>query len=170
MKRLTLVLGIVTVLVMCGLAASAFGQQSASKQQLLGTWTLVSDDHLNPDGSRTGDYGPNPAGILMFDDGGRYAIQIVRTGRAKFAANDRKKGTPEEYKTTVEGTNPHWGTYEVDGVEQVIVFHIEHASYPNWEGTTQRRKFTVDGDRLKYVVTGVSTGTAPLEVVWQRAK
>jgi hypothetical protein len=170
MKRLTFVLGIVTVLVMCGLAASAFGPKSASKQQLLGTWTLVSDDHLNPDGSRSGDYGANPTGILMFDDGGRYAIQIIRTGRAKFASNDRKMGTPEENKATVEGANPHWGTYEVNDSEQVIVFHIEHASYPNWEGTTQRRKFTVDGDRLKYVVTGVSTGTAPLEVVWQRAK
>ncbi|HET7184565.1 MAG TPA: lipocalin-like domain-containing protein [Terriglobales bacterium] len=170
MKKTILVVGLLAAVLMCVFAASAFGPKSASKQQLVGTWTLVSDDHLNPDGSRTGDYGANPAGILMFDDGGRYAIQIVQTGRAKFAANDRKKGTPEEYKATVEGTNPHWGTYDVDDGEQVIVFNIDHASYPNWEGTTQRRKFTIDGDRLKYVVTSLSTGTAPLEVVWQRAK
>jgi len=42
---------------------------------LVGTWTLVSIDKLAADGTRTRQFGSNPAGITMFDAAGRYSTQ-----------------------------------------------------------------------------------------------
>src|ERR1044071_7599438 len=72
---------------------SAFGQSAAD---LMGTWTVVSNETVQPDGKRTQTFGPNPQGILMFDAGGRYALQLCSSERPKFASNNRLQGTPEE--------------------------------------------------------------------------
>ena len=52
-------------------------------------------------------------GELMFDTSGRYSLQLCSSGRAKFASNNRAKGTPEENEAAVRGCNPHWGRYSV---------------------------------------------------------
>jgi hypothetical protein len=142
----------------------------AQKTSLVGIWTLVSVDSVAADGSRTHGYGPNPAGILMFGDAGRYSIQIQSTDRPKFASNDRLKGTSEENQAFVQGSNPHWGRYSVNDTDHTITFAIEHAAYPNWDGTQQIRPFTLIGDVLKYVTPATATSGRTVEVVWQRAK
>lgn len=146
---------------------------SASKKspiyKLAGTWTLVLVDNILPDGSRVELYGPSPQGILMFDAQGNYSLQILRANRVKFAANDKGQGTPEEYKAAVQGSNTHFGKYTVDESAGTITFYIEHASYPNWEGTEQKRLFTITNDELKYTVPTPTTGAgATGEVVWKR--
>ena len=69
----------------------------------------------------------------------------------------------------MQGCNPHWGRYSVNDEDRAIVFKIEHAMYPNWEGIEQKRRFTIAGDQLKYTVPAASGG-GTAEVVWQRAK
>lgn len=135
-----------------------------------GTWTLISVDNVLPDGTRVQPYGLNPQGILMFDAEGRYSLQIFRAGRARFASNDKSRGTAEEYRATVEGTNSHFGKYSVDDAGHTITFQIEHASFPNWEGTEQKRSFTRTGDELRYTVPVTTTGNGVTgEVRWRRA-
>ncbi len=105
----------------------------------------------------------------MFDAQGNYSLQILRANRVKFAANDKGQGTPEEYKAAVQGSNTHFGKYTVDESAGTITFYIEHASYPNWEGTEQKRLFTITNDELKYTVPTPTTGAgATGEVVWKR--
>lgn len=140
-----------------------------SAKQLVGTWTLVSAVTIQADGTKSPTFGPNGQGLLMFDAGGRYSLQICRPDRAKFASNNRLKGTPEENQTAVHACNPHWGRYTVDEKERAIIFHIERAMFPNWEGIEQKRNFTITGDELKYVVPAASGG-GTAEVVWKRAK
>jgi len=144
-------------------------QQAANKDTIVGTWTLVQVDNVLPDGTRVHLYGDNPQGILTFDAEGRYALQIYRAGRAKFASGDKSKGSPEENSTSVLGSNAHYGRYMArDGT---IIFLIEHASFPNWEGTQQKRAFTISGDELTYTVPKpTSGGTAIGEVKWKREK
>ncbi len=169
MKKL-LATGIVAAALALGLVPLSGDAVAQSAKDLVGTWTLVSNTTTNPDGTKTQPFGPNPQGILMFDVSGRYSIQVMRGGQAKFASNDRTKGTPEENQAAVLNNNPHFGTYTVDAANHVIIFNIEHAMYPNWEGTTQKRSFTIIGDELKYTVTAVSTSSGTGEVVWKRAK
>jgi hypothetical protein len=140
------------------------------QETFTGTWTLVSVSNVLPNGTRVEPYGSNPQGLLMFDAEGRYSLQIFRAGRATFASGDKSRGTAEEYKATVEGANSHFGRYSVDGASRTVTFQIEHASFPNWEGTEQKRSFTRTGDELRYTVPTTTTGPGTVgEVVWRRA-
>jgi lysophospholipase L1-like esterase len=173
MRRARIVLA--TTLPLLLLAATlrwdhASGGRSTAANPLVGTWTLVLVDNVLPDGSRVHLYGPRPSGLLMFDAEGRYALQIVSAGRPAFAANDKSRGTAAEYQAAVQGSNAHFGTYAIDQAKGTITFRIEHASFPNWEGTEQKRAFTLVGDRLKYTVPAPTTGGGAVgEVEWQRA-
>jgi hypothetical protein len=148
------------------LSSSAVWAQQDPAKQLVGTWTLVSATATLPDGKKYEPFGANGQGMLVFDSSGRYSLQICRPDRPKFASGSREKGTPEENQATVHGCNPHWGRYSVSG--DAIVFHIEHAMYPNWQGIQQKRTFTIQGDQLKYSVPAASGG-GTAEVVWKRA-
>ena len=150
-------------------ATSPANAQPESPTPLVGTWRLVSVDNLLPDGTRVQLYGPRPSGLLMLDAGGRYALQILSADRPGFASKDKSRGTPEEYRTAVQGSNAHFGTYAVDPAGGAVTFRIERASFPNWEGTEQRRPFTLTGDRLTYTVPAPTSGTGAVgEVVWRR--
>jgi lysophospholipase L1-like esterase len=173
MKRARIVFGMTLLLLL--LAALRWGdapgpERSPAANPLVGTWTLVLVDNVRPDGSRVHLYGPSPSGLLMFDAGGRYGLQIVSAGRPAFAANDKSRGTADEYQAAVQGSNAHFGTYAVDQAKGTITFRIEHASFPNWEGTEQTRAFTLVGDHLKYIVPAPTTGGGAVgEVQWRRA-
>jgi len=162
MKRARIVFGTTLPLLLLAAAPAA--------NPLVGTWTLVLVDNVLPDGSRVHLYGPHPSGLLMFDAGGRYGLQIVSAGRPTFAANDKSRGTADEYRAAVQGSNAHFGTYAVDEAQGTITFRIEHASFTNWEGTEQKRSFSLVGDHLKYTVPAPTTGGGAVgEVEWQRA-
>jgi hypothetical protein len=151
-------------------AGTAWAQQkAASKKDIEGSWVLVSQSTTTSDGKKIQAFGSDPKGLLVFLPSGAYTLQICSAQRPKFASNARDKGTPEENQAAVRGCNPHWGKYAVDAKTQSIVFDIQHAMYPNWEGTRQERKFTVSGDRLTYFVPTASVG-GTADLVWRRAK
>ena len=141
--------------------------QEASTSPLKGTWTLVAADVLRPDGSIQHDYGAAPAGRLMIDGEGRYALQIFDAARPRFASGDKNAGTPEEYRATVMGLSTHYGTLTVDDAAEVVTFHIEQASYANWNGSTQRRQYELEGEQLSYRVPTRPNGETPISV-WRR--
>ena len=99
----------IVVLTCLAAHAPAAAQDASQNNQLIGTWKLKLVDNILPDGSRVHPYGPDPQGVLMFDAGGHYALQIMRADRPKFAANDKNKGTAEEYRGVVQGSNCHFG-------------------------------------------------------------
>jgi lipocalin-like protein len=95
----------------------------------------------------------------------------VSADRPLFTANDKSRGTPAEYQAAVQGSNAHFGTYSVNQADGTITFRIEHASFPNWEGTEQKRSFRLVGDHLKYTVPVPTTGPGAVgEVEWRRAE
>lgn len=81
-------------------AGKAVGQQAGStlKNQLVGTWMLVSNYTDREDGSKFDTFRLNPAGILMLDGDGRLSLQEMRSDLPKFASNNRQEGTAEENK------------------------------------------------------------------------
>ncbi|MDB5148561.1 MAG: lipocalin-like protein [Mucilaginibacter sp.] len=149
------------------IAGMASAQNKTGVNSLTGTYELVAVDNIAADGSRIHLYGDSPKGILIFDAKGDYTLQIYSEGRPKFAAGDKSKGTDEENKAAVKGCNAHYGTYKIEGGN--IIFNIEHASFPNWEGTQQKRTFTISGGVFKYTVPAPTTGGAVTgEVVWRK--
>ena len=135
---------------------------------IAGTFSLVAVDNILADGSRVHLYGDDPQGMLILDKKGRYALQIFSQGRPRFAASDKSKGTDEENRAAVKGSNAHFGTYSIDRSAGTITFNISHASFPNWEGTQQKRPFTFIGNVFKYTVPAPTTGGAVTgEVEWK---
>ena len=68
-------------------AASSVGAAESLKQQLVGTWTVVSFLNENEKTGRKTEvkvFGSNPKGYFMFDAGGHFAINLIRAGRPKF--------------------------------------------------------------------------------------
>lgn len=150
-------------------SATAFGQQTTLKEQLVGTWTYVAVDTVRPDGTRIPLYGPNPQGVATFDGNGHYQLLTARAGLPKFAANDRMQGTADEYKAVVQGSIAHFGSYSVNEADKTITFRIETSTFPNWNGTEQKRPFTISGDELRWR-TPASSGGGIAEVVLRRAR
>jgi len=140
------------------------------KEQLIGTWTLVSVDNMYPDSSRVHPYGENPKGMLIFDERSNYAVQIYKAVRPKIVSGDKNVCTPEESKALIQGSNAHFGKYIVDEAKRTITFKIDHASFPNWEGANQERTYIYSGNMIKYVVTSTTQGGKAVvaEVAWRR--
>lgn len=134
---------------------------------LAGTWTLVAADVQHPDGSREHDYGADPKGLLLIDTQGHYSLQIFRSERRPFASDDKAKATAAEYKAAVMGSSTHFGSISVDRSAGTLTFHIQNASFPNWEGTQQTRHYEFKGGELSYRVTPRPNGDIPISV-WRR--
>ena len=148
-------------------AGAAFDAAAQGAKGLAGTWMLVSNTVTLPSGEKQLPFGANPQGTMIFGADGRYMNTVMKATLPKFAGNSRVKGTPEENHAVVDGSIAHFGKYTVEG--QAIVFNIERSTFPNWDGTTQKRTYTLKGDELKYVVPSASIG-GTAEVVWKRAK
>jgi hypothetical protein len=158
-----------TACLLPGLALSS-GTTAADTRgdvSLAGTWTLVAADVLHPDGSRSHDYGDAPKGLLLIDRKGHYSLQLYRADRPRFANPDKARATAQEYRAAVMGASTHYGTLVVESGKHQLVFHIEGASFPNWEGQEQRRAFELRGDTLSYRVPPRPDGNVPISV-WRR--
>ncbi len=161
-QRLTLA----SIIAIClGFSASeAFAQGG---KDLVGAWQLTSNVITAADGKKTDQFGPNPHGILFFENNGHYVLSIMRDGLPKFAGKGREHGSPEENQAIVHGSISHFGTYEVEGDK--IVFHVEYATFPNWDGTTSKRPFKISGDEMSFFVPSASAGAGSTSVVsWKR--
>jgi hypothetical protein len=65
----------------------------------------------------------------------------------------------------------HIGHCAIDPASNTIDFHIEASSFPNWNGTDQKRRFTLTGDELSYQVPASAAGTVTVPIsVWRRIR
>ena len=133
-------------------AAAPAGPPKSMKEAIVGTWSLLIDDAVKPDGTHAPNFGPNPEGIAMFGPDGHFAVAITRAGRPKFASNSRATGTADENKAVVTGSNAFFGSYALNEADKTLTLRIEGSTYPNLEGTTQKRTITslTAGDELTW--------------------
>ncbi|GAC1670991.1 MAG: lipocalin-like domain-containing protein [Candidatus Acidiferrum sp.] len=173
MTKLHLTLtGLIVTIMVTGVAASAVTyRQKNTREQLVGTWILVSLNNVREDGSRFSPVGAAPKGILVYDASGHMSVQIMGSERTKFAAGNFLEGTGEENKAAVHGTISYFGTYTIDEANHIVTHHIERSLFPNWDGTDQRRMFTLVGDELTLTTPPVifPGGSSVGHLVWQRA-
>lgn len=142
-------------------------QPISPESPLRGTWELAAADKLLPGGGRTSDYGDSPSGRLIVDSQGRYSLQIFKSERLRFASGDKARGRADEYESAVLGSSTHYGTIVVDAQRHTLTFRIEGASFPNWEGASQQREYTLDDGVLTYRVPPRPDGAIPISV-WKK--
>jgi len=158
------------ILAMTAMTSTASAE--SLKDQVVGTWTLVSNYAERADGTRLQTFGADPKGTVIYQANGRFAYIIMGDVRKKFAAGNRMEGTDEENKSVVQGSISYYGTYSVDEASQTLTWNIERASFPNWDGTTRKISVSVSGDRLSQVAAPIPSASGPYvpHLEWVRAK
>jgi hypothetical protein len=140
---------ILAVFVVALLGAPATAQTSSLQSAILGAHTLVSIYFAYENGTRSDPYGPGVKGIFIASKD-RFSFQIMGE-RAKFVANNRWAGTPDENAADIRATESIFGTYSIDAANHAIVLHMERAIFPNWDGTDRTYTLTVSGNQLEMV-------------------
>ena len=141
--------------------------QTAS--DLAGTWILVSSV-TERDGVKTDQFGSGAKGMLMLDAHGRFMLTIMGPDLPKFASGNRAGGTSEENKAVMSKSIAMIGTYSVDSTAKTLAFKVDSATFPNWNGTEQKRLLSAgDKDELKYITPTASSGGVGT-VTWRRAR
>ena len=113
--------------------------------------------------------GPNPRAMLILTEDGHYTLVVMRESLPKFASNNRTVATAEENQAVVAGSLGHFGKYTVDENDRSITFHVDSATFANWDKLPQKRSLALNGDQLSYKVAAASGG-GTAEVVWKRIK
>ena len=158
----------VTMLGLTLLAGNAVAQQKTVKEQLLGTWVMVSNVTTRSDGTKVDTFGPNMKAMAMFDSNGRVVSVTTRSDVPKFASNNREMGTAEENKAVVQGSIAYFGSYSVNEADKSLTYQIDGATFPNWAGTKQSRKIAISGDEQTQTIPAGSAGGS-VEIKWKRA-
>ena len=166
-------LAMTTTALLCsavGLSASdSLAQQKSLKEQLVGTWTLVSSDQVRPDGTKLQQYGSDPKGINVFDANDRFFVMIASADNSQIASKDPSKTNSEEDGLIVKSI-AYYGTYTVNEEVKVISLHLDASTFPNQVGTDQKRTITsLTAGELKYSSPAVISGVQ-VHQVWKRAK
>ena len=117
------------------------------RAQLVGHWTLLSVEVVSGEAIQY-PLGRDVSGLIVYDDAGYMAVQIMQGNRPRFASGDQANGTLAELTAAVSGYIAYFGTYSVDEGTQTVTHHLTGSLFPNWVGTEQRRAIVLQGDQL----------------------
>jgi hypothetical protein len=152
-----------------GAASLVSSVAAQSSTDVVGTWTLVSSV-TEKDGTKSDQFGPGAKGMLVLDPAGHFMLTIIGPDLPKFASNNRAAGTPDENKAVVSKSVALIGDYSVSTSEKTLSFKVESATFPNWNGTEQKRLLSVlTRDEMKYITPTASSGGVAT-VTWRRVK
>src|SRR5258705_7269114 len=98
-------------------SSDSLAQQKLLKEQLVGTWTLVSSDQVRPDGSKLKQFGANPKGINVFDANGRFFLMVASSrflviasaDNTKIVSYDSSKANSEEIDSLIVEPMAYYG-------------------------------------------------------------
>ena len=144
----------------------------AAAHPLVGGWRLRSWVSIADDGSETLPMGESPHGLVVYTADGT-VIGIMGTGdRPRFATDDVTGGTIEERARAFATFIAYGGSYEVDG--DTVTHCVETSLFPNWIGTTQRRRWQLDVTGRGLTLTSPSLmlggATRVQRLTWERTR
>jgi hypothetical protein len=151
-------------------SGEATAQQKALKDQLIGTWSLVSYDSIAADGSKKPVFGAQPRGYVMLDAGGRYTYILVDMSRAKWKGTDRTQTTVEEYAAAAKGLVAQFGTWSVDEASKTFIRKVEGALNPGLPGVEQKLTLGLSADELTLADSTSQVTGGKTEQRYRRAK
>jgi hypothetical protein len=153
------------------LSSNVMAQTKSLKDQLVGTWTVTSQEQVRKDGSKVERFGANPKGIAIFEANGRFVTILARPDLPKLASNDPMNPSPAEAKALALGSLAYFGTYTVDEPSKTILLKIEASTLPNQLGFEGKRVIdTLTADELKYTNTTAVGDLGPVVTSYRRAK
>ena len=106
-------------------------QQQTLRQQLVGTWEVVSVETGNKQF-----VGTNPKGYFGFGGSGKYIFMWKKADRPKDAGR-------------ADGVVAGYGSWSVDETNKTVTLHTEGSMNPYAEGTDGKFTISINGDELR---------------------
>jgi hypothetical protein len=175
MKRLSTLAVTAMLLLFLGVilfAGDAVAQQKSLKEQLVGTWKLVSSHNVRSDGSRVDNIGPNPKGILIYTSDGHFAL--VNT--SEVSVQQPRSGDSGGIQGRGARIDRLLRQYSVNEATNVITAQIEGSTFANmiggpnqetnyhlpYRGRTEIHQFCVDCPVRHFNWSGSEPGNVAL--------
>ncbi|HET6168924.1 MAG TPA: lipocalin-like domain-containing protein [Terracidiphilus sp.] len=153
-------------------SACAFGQtESEIRNQIVGTWKLVSAEQTLKDGTTRPypQYGAHGKGFLMYQRDGYMCADLVNPDRPKWASDAHP--TSEEKLAAGGSAFAYCGRYEIDVKKKQIIHLPQVATDPGYVGSRQIRPYTLQDGRL---ILGDEDKEDPAvarwKIVWERIR
>jgi hypothetical protein len=147
-----------------------------TKQVIIGAWRLVGIYYSGPNGALADPvFGPDPQGIIIYDQSGWMSVQIVTANRpaiGKPATRTSRVVTPDDAKLAAVAFDTYYayfGTWDYNADTSVITHHLNSSLLPYETGLEYRREVTFDGVHLKLIARSQETGEERHRtLVWTR--
>ncbi|MCY1267643.1 Lipocalin-like domain protein [compost metagenome] len=138
-----------------------------NRDTIKGRWEILAWEQIYDDGRLVHPMGTELEGFIEYGDHGMFCV-IARKGRdplegGQWSASDAEKAKAYDSYLT------YAGGYEIDN--GVILHHVRHSLFPNWEGGSQKRVAIFNGDTLE-LTARLEEGTAEARTAklsWRRA-
>lgn len=126
---------------------------------LIGSWRLLKMESVDSRGNLLLPWGEKIDGLLIYDREGYMSLQIARL--------DLDQSSSESFHS-------YFGTFQIDQADGRVLHKVLYALRNDWNGRTQERAYSVNGDRLtlKSPPLNLETYTELRSVLtyWQRIK
>ena len=147
MKRIFQFLALASSAVaICVIPCRVPAQTVSIRQQLLGTWKLVS--YVREDvrtGAKSDVWGPHPSGYIMFGPDGRMMVILVGSDRKAPAGS---LATPDEAEGLIKSMLAYAGTYTIDEKAKTLTYNIDVSWNQTRTGRPVLRSYQLNGDRI----------------------
>ena len=142
-----------------------------AKEELIGTWKLITFEAVRENGDVVRPFGDNPRGLIVYDANGNMSAQLFHTDRQDFASDDRNAASDSEIRSAFLSSVAYFGAYSVNEDEGMVTHHVEGCLLPNWVGGDQHRRFQIVGNRLTLSPPPreVDGQQQEASLVWERA-
>jgi hypothetical protein len=160
-----------TVFGLASVPGSTVGQEKSLRDQIVGTWILVSTETMTQSSKRY-PYGTDPRGILILEPIGRYAAVQGRIDRPKLKSAVRRDVTKEEFGAAAMEFAANFGTWATWAVtvDKALARRVEGALNPNLEGIITKASISLVGDTLRLSGELNPVTGERVDAVYRRAK
>ncbi len=112
----------------------------------IGTWRLIRDEVKSADGKLSYPYSKDAVGYISYNEDGYVFVAVMSANRPRYASERFRGATNEEKVNAADTYFSYCGTYEIQG--NTVIHHIEVGLFPNFVGSSLKRTFSFNGDRL----------------------
>lgn len=144
---------------------------NVKKEDIVGTWKLVSFEERSEDGAVSRPSGAAPVGFLVYTEDGHVSVQNQTSdGSLRVTVVPAFGGNAHIKEGALEALGAYSGRYEIKSGGK-IVHHIDVSLYPAWVGLRQERTITVEGNRLTLISPRLIEGDKVVRahMTWERA-
>jgi hypothetical protein len=134
--------------------------------RLLGSWALLSYEHVLPSGETLHPFGDHPSGMLVYQADGSMSVHISVENPARLIGEDFREAGDEDAVAAWRSYFGYWGTFKSHADRRIVVHRVEGSSFANWIGTEQVRHFRFDANGHLLLETEFANGRYTL--TWER--